>query len=130
MVSCKPDSLFNGNFFMQISVVNNTTSELVIERYDVAGDYYVTKHIQEDGGTLALGEYVGNKTDDYPPEIVAIAVLLDVTIYRNVDGQWQELPSNWFENLDAFEISKEYWFSDCTVTYQISVTDEMFLREH
>ena len=126
-VGCKPDSLFDGHFYMQVNVVNNTGSELVLEHHETSGDFNVTKHIQNGGSeTLAFGEYGGSKNDDYPPEEVAVEALQDVRIYRNTNGEPQELPNSWFNNLNAFEISKEYWFSDCIVTYQISITDEMF----
>ena len=127
LVGCKPDSLFDGHFYMQINVVNNTESELVLERHETSGDFNVTKHIQKGGSeTLAFGEYGGSKNDDYPPEEVAVEALQEVRIYRNTNGELQELPNSWFNNLNEFEISKKYWFSDCTVTYQINVTDEMF----
>ena len=57
---------------------------------------------------------------------VVVEALQDVRIYRNINGELQELSNSWFSNLNAFEISKDYWFSDCTVTYQITVTEEMF----
>ena len=126
-VGCKPDSLFDGHFYMQINVVNNTESELVLERHETSGDFNVTKHIQNGGSeTLAFGEYGGSKKDDYPPVEVVVEALQDVRIYRNINGELQELSNSWFSNLNAFEISKDYWFSDCTVTYQITVTEEMF----
>ena len=127
LVGCNPDSLFDGHFYMQINVVNNTETELLLERHETSGDFNVTKHIKDGSETLAVGEYGGSKGDDYPPEEVVVEALRDISIYRNVNGELQELPRNWFNNLNAFEISKDYWFSDCTVTYQINITDEMFL---
>jgi len=125
-VGCTPDSLFDGHFYMQINVVNNTETELVLERHEASGDFSVTKHIKDGSETLAFGEYGGSKGDDYPPEEVVVEALQEVSVYRNVDGELQELPRSWFNNLNVFEISKDYWFSDCTVTYQITVTEEMF----
>ena len=126
LVGCKPDSLFEGLFYMQIDVVNNTETELVLERHETSGDFNVTKYIKDGSETLAFGEYGGSKGDDYPPEEVVVDALRDVSIYRNVNGELQELPRNWFNNLNAFEINKDYWFGNCTVTYQITVTEEMF----
>lgn len=125
-VGCKPDSLSDGHFYMQINVVNSTETKLVLERHESSGDFSVTKHIKEGSETLAFGEYGGSKGDDYPPEDVVVEALQEVSVYRNVDGELQELPRSWFNDLNAFEISKDYWFSDCTVTYQITVTEEMF----
>lgn len=126
LASCKPDSLFEGHFYMQINVVNQTASELVVERYESSGDFCVTKKIQKGGETLAFGEYIGSRKDDFPPEKVVVEALQEVKVFRKANGVQQELPRRWFNNLEPFEISKEYWFGDCIVTYQISVTDEMF----
>ena len=126
LVGCKPDSLFEGHFYMQINVVNQTASELVVEHHESSGNFSVTNKVQKGSETLAFGEYFGSKKDEFPPEKIVVEALQEVKVYRKTNGVQQELSRSWFKNLDAFEISKEYWFGDCTVTYQINVTDEMF----
>lgn len=127
-VSCTPEAMFDGNFNLQISVINQSDAELVIERHDVSGDFVVKKNIpvSENESGLYLGEYCGNKKDDYPPDDVVLQEIQNIRIYRDMDGSQQELPRTCFNRLSAFEVNKDYWFDICTITYKIIVTENMF----
>ena len=133
LASCK-DPFYKGHITSYLLIDNITQGEIVAS-YAVTNDSVKIVTVLPEEATqqdyhfaaqFCLGDYEGNREDDYPPTEYVAEKMKNLTICRMEDGIIQQLPSCYYDDSDDFTVHLNVEFFGHEVTYQLIVTEEMF----